>query len=79
MIATEYEKLLSALRTVSRVLDANQGQLNAADIRIRCLINIAAKEAKRAVLEVGQTGQSRGSEHLNPEGAPLAEIGEPSR
>lgn len=51
MIPSEYEKILVLLSSLSRVLDANQGQLNPADIRMRCLVNITAKEAKRALLE----------------------------
>lgn len=51
MSCTEYEKLLSALASASRVLEANQGELNAADIRMRCLVNITEKEARRALRE----------------------------
>jgi len=78
MIAPEYEKILSALATISQALDANQGQLNPADIRIRCLVNITAKEAKRALLEVEPPESSPGAEQLEPEGAPVRETVEPS-
>lgn len=51
MLPSEYEKILSALPSAAHVLTANQGELNPADIRIRCLVNIATKESKRAMLE----------------------------
>ena len=51
MIASEYEKVICALAAAERVLVSNLGELNAADMRIRALLGIAAKEAKRALFE----------------------------
>ena len=53
MMADDYEKILAALAAASQVLQSNQRELNAADMRIRCLVNITTKEAKRAMLEIG--------------------------
>lgn len=69
MNATEYEKILSALLTVSRVLEANQGNLNPADIRIRCLVNITAKEATRAMQEARPDGWASAN---SPSSSPTA-------
>jgi hypothetical protein len=53
MMADEYQKVLNALAAASSVLQSNRGELNSADMRIRSLVNIAAREAKRAMLEIG--------------------------
>lgn len=56
MLPSEYDKILTALSSAAQVLTANQGELSAADIRIRCLLNIAAKESRRARLETNRCG-----------------------
>ena len=73
MNATDYEKILSGLTVLSRVLDANRGQLTPADIRIRCLVNITAKETKRALRETESLGSTADADAklLAPEQVPV--------
>lgn len=68
MIPADYEKILVALAAASHVL-SNQGELSPADLRIRCLVNITAKEAKRALLEANVGARSRAA--AQPESAPV--------
>ena len=53
MDAPAYDKLLGLLDAVQLTLASNAGNLTSADLRIRCLVNITAKEAQRALLETG--------------------------
>lgn len=43
-----YSRLLELLGSAQLALDANAGELNSADLRIRCLLNVAIKESQRA-------------------------------
>jgi hypothetical protein len=79
MTAIEYEKILPLLASVSQVLDANQGGLNPADIRIRCLVNITAKEVKRALLEVGRPRPDQNEGKRDSEDVSIAETAESPR
>lgn len=66
MHPNHYERLVSALAAASRVLEGNLGDFTPADIRLRCLVSIAIKEATRAraesrrALEAAQTAASTG-------------------
>jgi len=66
MIAQEYEKILNSLAAASGVLRSGQGTFTAADIRIRCLVNITIKEARRALLEIGADPQLRNATQSGP-------------
>jgi hypothetical protein len=48
----EYMHLVTALTLSAALLSNRRGKLNAAELRIRSLVIIAEKEAKRALLEV---------------------------
>jgi hypothetical protein len=65
MSSDEYEKILTALTEASRVLQTNQGELSAADMRIRSLVNITTKEAKRALLETSAPRPASGLESVS--------------
>jgi hypothetical protein len=52
MDTAAYEKLLEILASAKLILAANAGSLSPADLRVRCLVNIATKEAQRSLLEV---------------------------
>jgi hypothetical protein len=56
MTEADYTQLVSALSTAAGLLSNRRGELNAADLRIRSLVSIAEKEAKRALL-VTRSGQ----------------------
>ena len=51
MTEADYAQLVSALSTAAGLLSTRRGELNAADLRIRSLVIIAAKEATRSLLE----------------------------
>jgi hypothetical protein len=51
MNAPDYRTLLTQLESAKLILTNNAGDLNPADLRIRCLLNITANEAQRALLE----------------------------
>lgn len=51
MTEADYAQLISALSTATGILTNRSGELNAADLRIRSLVSIAEKEAKRAALD----------------------------
>ncbi|HUR58148.1 MAG TPA: hypothetical protein VM029_10595 [Opitutaceae bacterium] len=55
----DYTKIISLLDSASGILAANAGNLNPADLRIRCLVNITGKEAHRALLETAAATGSR--------------------
>ena len=50
MTEADYTQLVSALSTAASILSARREELNAADLRIRSLVSLAEKEAKRALL-----------------------------
>jgi hypothetical protein len=50
MTEADYAQLVSALSTATGLL-STRGELNAADLRMRSLVSIAEKEAKRALLD----------------------------
>ena len=52
MTEADYAQIVSVLSTAAGILSTRQGELNAADLRIRSLVSIAEKEAKRALLEI---------------------------
>lgn len=61
MDAPAYDKLLGLLDSAQLTLASNAGNLSPADLRIRCLVNITAKEAQRALLETGASSRARRS------------------
>lgn len=51
METPDYTKLLALLDAAKLVFARNTGEFSPADLRIRCLFNIAEKETRRALLE----------------------------
>ena len=82
MDAPDYDKLLGLLDSAKLTLAANAGRLSPADLRIRCLINITAKEAQRALLEMGassRTGRGNDAERSATGDPGAAELAMPAR
>jgi hypothetical protein len=52
MAESDYVQLVAALSIASGLLSTRRGELNAAELRIRSLVSIAEKEAKRVLLEI---------------------------
>lgn len=51
MSETEYSKIIALLDAAKNLFARNAGNLDPADLRIRCLVNITSQEAQRALLE----------------------------
>ena len=75
MDAPAYDKLLGLLASAKLTLASNAGDLTPADLRIRCLVNITAKEAQRALLETSANSRVRPSN--NAAGSAAGETADP--
>lgn len=64
MTEGDYTELVAALSTAAGLLSTQRGERNAADLRIRSLVIMAGKEAKRSLLET--RNRQRGVDTPNP-------------
>lgn len=80
MTTYQYEQIIEALATVSRLTRFNDPDQTPTDLRIRSLLSITLKEVRRALTERGlQQRMQRGHEDANIELQPSAVAAEASR
>lgn len=66
MDAPAYDKLLGLLNSAKRTFTANADNLSPTDLRIRCLVNITAKEIERTLWETEVTDRATRSNNRAP-------------